>query len=273
MSIGLNGTYKTYNNISFSANYDHTGIYIKGSPEYKWTFNNEGAITTYIGRYPEFFFSKVGRLDILLEVSVTTTGGNYRTDKTTMMIDLADGTLDPPILNGIHGKTKISFVGSSEHYSMITTTKYPNIKYEWSIIRRGRVTNLGNTRAVTYIFKEKGDYVIYCTITNTKTGVSLSENKHLVVGDEYEVQRIELPKSTYSIQYIGDRLMLSNIDENRDQTFSSQQVISYQIYNLLTGILVDSGSTTSGSYIDTSKLAKGMYILNLKNETYKFTKR
>lgn len=278
MSIRVSGTYKTYNEISFSANYDHTGIHIDGLPEYKWTLNHEGAITTYIGKAFTLSFSKVGRLDVLLEVSVRTSGGNNRTDNTTTMINIADGTLDPPILYGIEGKTKISYVGSYETYFAMTITNYPNLKYEWTLIHGATVTNLGDTRFVDYVFREKGDYNIRCKMTNTKTGVSVSEIKYLVVGDEYDIQRIGLSESACSVLHnYNNRLILSSIDGNSSQAFFNQQSISYQIYNLLTGVLVDSGSTVSGGYIDISKLAKAMYVLKLSNgtkeETHKFTKK
>lgn len=277
MSIDVSGTYKTYNKIHFSANYDHTGIYIKGQPEYKWTFNNEGAITTYTGKSLTLSFSKVGRLDVLLEVSVRTTGGNTRTNNTTTMINIADGTLDPPILYGIDGKTKIPFVNTYEYFFASVGSSYPNIKYEWTLVHGSTVTDLENSISVGYMFTEKGDYNIRCKMTNTKTGASVSEIKYFVVGEEYDIQRVEISKPICSISHNNNILMISSIDDNSSQTFSNQQTFSYHIYNLLTGILVESGSTISGSYIDINKLAKGIYLLKLKNETkeqtYKFTKR
>lgn len=277
ISISINGPYKTYNDISFSAKYDHSGIYIKGSPEYKWTFNYEGIITTCIGKYANLSFDKVGKLDILLEVSITTSGDNHRTDKAISIINIEDGTLDPPLLHKINGKDKISLIGSNERYIAVTTTNYPNIKYEWNLTYQGTVTNLGNTKNVTHLFKKKGDYQISCKMTNTKTGVYVFANKHIVVGEEYEIQRTEHQKPTYHIRNNDNRLIISCINDNSNQAFLNLSNISYQIYNMSTGRLVDSGFVISGSSIDASDLAKGLYILKLKDETkektYKFSIR
>ncbi|MDR2918534.1 MAG: T9SS type A sorting domain-containing protein [Tannerella sp.] len=271
-SIRYSGSNKTYNNISFYANYDLAGTVISGSPEYKWTFNNGGTITTRTGTSATLFFPNIGKLEILLEVTVKTSGGGYTiVTKATESISLVDGTLEAPILKSIDGQSMIG-VGSINYFSANHNCNFPNLKYEWSITYLGRKENLGNATSIYYTFNESGYYVIWCTITNTKTGKSSTAYKNIEVKSGHAVQSIDMPIFSFQVLNLNDALIVTDIgDESEYVQIRSGKQISYQINNALTGILADQGKVINGNSIDISRLSKGIYVVTLDNGTIKET--
>ena len=223
-------------------------------------------IKTSSGKYYSLSFYNTEKIEILLDVSIKTSGGNRRTDSATKVIYLTDGTLEPPKTT-IAGRDRIG-IGSLEFFIANSGVSYPNIKYEWKLTHLGRkdLLNLGNTGSVCYEFTEQGLYVISCTATNTKTGKSSTANKNIEVFGGHATKSIKIPDDIFTVTQNNNSLIIStNTNDNTDLTKRNIQIYSYEAFNLLTGTLMDKGSVINGSCIDVSRYHEGIYVLKFEN--------
>ena len=79
---------------------------------------------------------------------------------------------------------------------------------------------------------------------------------------------MEVTDNQYEVLNVPDAIIINQAVDNQGiVVVDNNKSITYQIHNLLTGVLVDKGTVKDGSGIDTSCLPKGMFVLTLDDGT------
>lgn len=267
LNISTTGDLKTYNYIKLKLNYNHnissTNI-IKTTID--WTINNAGSVQKFTGNDISIELKNPGSTTITGIVKLSdSANGYYKEFKTTRTINLADGSLETPILISISGPSRLG-LGSQGDYYTTSNQRFPNIKYNWTVKGTSISGSSGN---LSHEFMLAGSCPITCSATNTKTGKTgnkIVKSVEVIRGGA--VKSLPIQSTSYQVINLNDALFVKAAENETEYIqINNNKQIAYQINNLLTGMLVDQGKVIEGSSIDTSTLPKGLYVLTLNDGT------
>lgn len=225
---------------------------------------------TFKGSVKEsIYFPTTGRKSIVAKVYLLGCTKEYNA---STVIDVSSGT---PVLEHISGATKLG-VGSQANYMVTPFYKESDVKFIWAASRNAKVSQIGRSASVN--FAAKGTYIVSCQAKDIRTGL-LSNRVSLAVTASSGQGILSVDESLFSV--IPENSNLFRV-VSKDQEYLSfpinSEPASYQLYNVSTGTLVNTGQFDKriGSSLDFNSLPKGVYVLHLQidsntKETHKIS--
>lgn len=208
------------------------------------------------------------------------TSDSYHQEVSTV-VTITDGYLAVPDLTGIQGPANLGIRTLADYKPLPNYSAfYPDglVKYDWELRYYATSSVKQTGYNFRYTFNEATYYVLFCTATNTRTGKSGNRANLTIVVSSPGLRSMEVADNQYEVLNVPDAVIVTQAVNNHEISIvKSNKSISYQIHNLLTGVLFDKGTVQDGGGIDTSHLPKGMYVLTLddgtKIETHKMAIR